>query len=79
MTERRAFGAGFLLGATVTSALVYGIVRCGLHHHVYLSTSCFHGEHDYCKAKAGRVGAKVPATCKFCGAPCICRCHQEDT
>ncbi len=47
--------------------------------HVYFSTSCLHDNHDYCKAKTGAVGAKVPATCKFCAAPCICFCHKEDS
>ncbi|MFJ4828428.1 hypothetical protein ACIP79_00580 [Streptomyces sp. NPDC088747] len=47
--------------------------------HEYLSTGCLHGEHDYCKATAGKAGAKQPAQCKFCGAPCICECHQADT
>lgn len=44
--------------------------------HVYLSTGCLHGEHGYCQGKTGRVGAKVPATCKFCAARCRCECHQ---
>lgn len=43
--------------------------------HVYLSTGCLHGEHAYCQAKTGAVGAKTPATCKFCAAPCVCECH----
>jgi hypothetical protein len=45
--------------------------------HVYLSTGCLHGEHDYCAAMTGMQGAKRPATCKFCQAPCQCGCHQE--
>lgn len=49
--------------------------RHGTHH--YLSTGCLHGHHDYCQGKTGRVGAKVPASCKFCKAECQCRCHQE--
>lgn len=44
--------------------------------HVYLSTACLHGEHVYCQAATGRVGAKKPAECKFCTAPCICECHR---
>lgn len=47
--------------------------RLGTHH--YLSTGCLHGEHAYCQAKTGRVGAKKPAECKFCQAACRCRCH----
>lgn len=43
--------------------------------HVYLSTGCLHGDHAYCQAKAGAVGAKTSATCKFCAAPCVCTCH----
>lgn len=45
--------------------------------HVYLSTSCLHAEHGYCKGDTGAVGAKVPAQCKFCATPCVCPCHQE--
>jgi hypothetical protein len=45
--------------------------------HVYLSTSCLHGHHDYCQRERGLAGDKTPAVCKFCGAPCICPCHTE--
>lgn len=45
----------------------------GTHH--YLSTGCLHGHHGYCQAKAGKAGTKKPAECKFCRAPCRCRCH----
>lgn len=44
--------------------------------HHYLSTGCLHGEHAYCQANTGQAGAKRPAACKFCDAPCICPCHQ---
>lgn len=44
--------------------------------HVYLSTGCRHGDHDYCKNPTGRAGAKRPAECKHCGARCICPCHK---
>lgn len=44
--------------------------------HRYLSTGCLHGEHAYCQAKTGRVGAKEPAKCKFCDARCQCGCHR---
>lgn len=43
--------------------------------HVYLSTGCLHGEHTYCQSTTGSNGAKSPATCKFCTAPCVCDCH----
>lgn len=43
--------------------------------HVYLSTGCFHGDHDYCKSMTGLAGAKRPASCKKCGARYICPCH----
>lgn len=43
--------------------------------HVYLSTGCFHGEHKYCQSDVGLGGVKVPAQCKFCSTPCICKCH----
>lgn len=46
--------------------------------HRYLSTGCLHGEHAYCQAKTGHAGAKTPACCKFCQAPCVCSCHKED-
>lgn len=39
---------------------------------LYLSTSCLHGDHDYCKNTVGRVGSKIPSRCKFCGALCVC-------
>jgi hypothetical protein len=45
--------------------------------HVYLSTSCLHDTHGYCQGNTGLSGAKKPARCKFCGAPCQCRCHTE--
>lgn len=45
--------------------------------HVYLSTGCFHGHHDYCQSHTGRDGSKTPAQCKFCSAPCTCGCHQQ--
>jgi len=45
--------------------------------HRYLSTGCLHGDHDYCSAPTGRVGAKHPQRCKFCTAPCRCRCHNN--
>lgn len=57
--------------------------------HQYLSTACHHeiealaaGEveraaelHAYCSARAGKAGAKRPAHCKWCDAPCTCPRH----
>lgn len=45
--------------------------------HFYLSTGCLHGDHGYCQAPAGKVGAKQPARCKTCPARCRCRCHDR--
>lgn len=45
--------------------------------HVYFSTSCFHGDHNYCKRQTGLLGNKIPAVCKFCEAPCVCACHAD--
>lgn len=45
--------------------------------HRYLSTSCLHGEHGYCQSNTGAQGDKIPAVCKFCGAGCICPCHED--
>jgi len=46
--------------------------------HVYLSTSCLHGQHDYCQQHTGLSGAKTPARCKFCpdDGRCVCACHR---
>ncbi len=53
--------------------------------HDYLSTGCLHGDmvlpdgrtgHEYCRGGTGRAGAKTPAQCKFCCAPCRCECHR---
>lgn len=54
--------------------------------HHYLSTGCLHGDHvlpdgrtghQYCQSDTGKAGAKQPAQCKFCGAPCECTCHTQ--
>jgi hypothetical protein len=45
--------------------------------HIYLSTSCFHGNHNYCQSERGLCGNKTPGVCKFCSTPCICKCHRE--
>ena len=51
--------------------------------HEYLSTSCLHDEHVYCQSGTGSNGttewAKTPASCKFCGASCVCPCHGART
>lgn len=46
--------------------------------HVYLSTGCLHGQHEYCKRMKGLDGTKTPGQCKFCRAHCICPCHSEE-
>lgn len=43
--------------------------------HDYLSTACWHNNHDHCKCEAGMTGSKVPGKCKFCEAKCRCACH----
>lgn len=54
--------------------------------HVYLSTACLHEQHEsdpmkaealhtYCASERGLCGAKTPAVCKFCDAPCGCPEH----
>jgi hypothetical protein len=56
--------------------------------HEYLSTSCWHGDHNYCSHKKvleqpvdgdEYIRTKKPAECKFCNARCICPCHGEGT
>lgn len=49
--------------------------------HEYLSTSCWHTEHEYCRSTVatdaeGHSFAKEPAVCKFCQEPCRCWCHE---
>jgi hypothetical protein len=45
--------------------------------HIYLSTGCLHGVHGYCQSPKRFDGEdKLPSSCKFCGAPCICPCHE---
>lgn len=36
--------------------------------HFYVSTACLHDRHDDCRL-----------ICKWCDAPCNCRCHREET
>lgn len=45
--------------------------------HHYLSTGCLHDHHAYCQGAEGAVGAKSPAQCKWCAAPCRCACHAQ--
>lgn len=47
--------------------------------HVYLSTGCLHGDHDYCAAMTGYQGEKRSSQCKFCDARCVCDCHSCPT
>lgn len=56
-----------------TAAQAAGQATAGVH--VYLSTGCWHGDHDYCKSMTGLNGAKRPGECKKCAAKCICGCH----
>lgn len=85
-----------LIAAGFTPATVIAAVEAGdlsrLEHsslypvelqeaHKYLSTSCWHKDHDRCSADTavdilGEPFAKEPAICKLCRAPCICWCHQ---
>lgn len=46
--------------------------------HIYLSTACLHGEHDYCNSTSGHAGDKIPARCKWCPATCVCQCHTPE-
>jgi hypothetical protein len=65
-------------GADRTRAeLLCGLTLTDDGEHEYLSTGCLHGEHGYCQGDTGAAGAKIPAVCKFCQAPCICVCHIE--
>lgn len=55
----------------------------GLPHH-YRSTGCLHGgrnhdalPHRYCRGEDGINGRKKPASCKWCGTECRCRCHRK--
>lgn len=46
--------------------------------HIYFSTACQHGQHDYCGSRynAYTLEEKKPATCKYCDAQCVCGCHS---
>jgi hypothetical protein len=67
--------SGRLVGR-LAAALTRLAYRLGAH--AYLSTGCLHGEHAYCQGRTGQAGAKKPAECKFCEAPCTCTCHTTD-
>lgn len=47
--------------------------------HIYLSTACLHGAHDYCGSRynAYTLEPKKPATCKYCDSRCVCVCHDD--
>ena len=46
--------------------------------HAYLSTACYHGQHEHCSSEVrDDGGSKIPARCKFCPAPCRCECGHE--
>jgi hypothetical protein len=46
--------------------------------HAYLSTACLHENHEHCQCKTNLEGEeKIPGTCKWCAAPCICPCHRS--
>lgn len=44
--------------------------------HVYLSTACIAGRHEYCDAMTGMQGEKRPSRSKWSDAPCICWHHN---
>lgn len=56
-------------------ALVAAVRQAVTGRHVYLSTGCLAGEHDYCRSMTGVGGAKRGGRAKFSDAACICRCH----
>lgn len=61
------------IGATTASL---GAVLMVADTHEYLSTACWHGDHDYCNSMTGYGGEKRPGRCKFCDAHCRCECHN---
>ncbi len=73
----------------IVNAAQEAICTDGVHR--YLSTSCLHEDdpgrepenlHSYCGSATGSNGntqwAKTPASCKFCGAPCVCPRHGPE-
>lgn len=57
-------------------ALMAAVRQAVTGRHVYLSTGCLAGRHDYCQAMTGQQGTKRGGHSKFSGAPCVCRCHR---
>ena len=53
------------------------VVQAVTGRHVYLSTGCLTGNHDYCAAMTGVQGAKRGGRAKFTDAPCTCPCHRR--
>lgn len=57
--------------------MLYAAARTALTgKHVYLSTGCIAGRHDYCACMIGAQGEKRGGRSKFSEAPCICWCHD---
>ena len=54
-----------------------GLSCTGDGKHIYLSTSCLHGDCEYCQSNTGLCGNKTPASCKFCGSLCVHDCHGK--
>ncbi|MFD8254954.1 hypothetical protein [Streptomyces werraensis] len=71
-------GAPWTANQQTTAARIREAIAGPAGGHVYLSTGCRHGDHTYCQNHTGLSGQKTPATCKFCGAPCICGCHRPN-
>jgi hypothetical protein len=77
-----SYACGILIGYVAGVAVVVvvrEIVRAFRHNpHRYLSTGCLHGHHGDCQTQAVRYDGtpKIAASCKWCHAPCICRCHR---
>jgi hypothetical protein len=57
---------GYLVGALAVR-LTVAAHRLGTH--VYLSTGCLHGQHDYCRSNTGLS--------ELCETSCACRCHRD--
>lgn len=70
---RRAMVIGFRVRMLAVTA---SVVQLMLGRHVYLSTGCLVGRHDYCANMVGMQGAKRGGRAKFTDAPCVCTCHR---
>lgn len=57
-------------------ALRAAVEQAATGQHVYLSTGCLTGRHDYCSGMTGLQGAKRGGRAKFTNAQCICSCHR---